>query len=302
MKVSNNKDSRYTFGEIQDTYIGQLFKNRRGLHEAGIHRPLQSGIWGKGSDGACSIVISGGYVDDVDDLDEILYTGDSGRDPKSGTQISDQELSPGNSGLIKSYLEHLPVRVSRGFQTHLGPVSGYRYDGIYYVTGYEYTTGNDGFMVYQFNLSATASYNIIKSAIIATVEPELKFPDRKERVVNQLNRDRRVPKRIKDLYDHTCQVCLIPLKGKRNGYISAGAHIEPLGYPNKGPDNESNMLCLCPNHHSLFDDYGFTINADLSINIEHDLHGNPAKILNVHPEHNIDIQYLERHKNRANNY
>lgn len=292
----------YIFGEISKTYIGQLFENRRELNDAGIHGPLQAGIWGKGSEGACSIVMSGGYVDDVDDLDEVLYTGDTGRDPASGNQIKDQELSPGNSGLVKSYLEKLPVRVTRGYQTNLGPKKGYRYDGIYFVTGYEYTPGNDGFMVYQFNLSTSSSYSVIKAAIIETVDDELKFPDRTDRIVSQLNRDRRVPKKIKELYNHTCQVCLVPLIGKRNGHISAGAHIEPLGHPNKGPDNESNMLCLCPNHHSLFDAYGFTINDDYSININGILQNNPNKDLYVHHEHKIDTQYLANHRERAKNY
>jgi len=30
-------------------------------------------------------------------------------------------------------------------------------------------------------------------------------------------------------------------------------HLRPLGHPHDGPDNESNMLVWCPNHHALFD-------------------------------------------------
>ena len=144
----------YIFGNIQDCKIGQIFINRKDLHIAGIHGPLQAGIWGKASEGACSIVLSGGYIDDRDALDKITYTGDSGRDPKNGRQSSDQVLSPGNSGLIKSFHDKLPIRVSRGFQTNLGPEFGYRFDGLYFISDYVYKKGSDGFMVYQFYLSS----------------------------------------------------------------------------------------------------------------------------------------------------
>jgi hypothetical protein len=37
-----------------------------------------------------SIVLSGGYVDDLDEGDLIVYTGEGGRDPGTGRQIADQ--------------------------------------------------------------------------------------------------------------------------------------------------------------------------------------------------------------------
>jgi len=294
--------SHYIFGEIKGTYNGQLFANRRELYDSGIHNQLQAGIQGKESEGCCSIVLSGGYEDDIDDLDEILYTGHGGRDEKTKKQIADQDLSTYNIALIKSYLENLPVRVTRGFQIEYGPSDGYRYDGIYYVTGYEYTKGSEGFMVYQFNLSALSTYNNIKKSIIDNVKPDLKFPDRKERRVSQLVRNPAIPRNIKKMYKNICQVCRQPLKGKRNGLICKGAHIEPVGQPHNGPDVESNMLCLCPNHHDMFDDYGFTINEDLTINIDDDLPMNESKILFVNESHNLDIKYINNHRDRAKNY
>ena len=72
------------------------------------------------------------------------------------------------------------------------------------------------------------------------------------------------------MYKNICQVCLQPLKGKRNGLICKGAHIEPVGQPHNGPDDRVKYVCLCPNHHDMFDDYGFTINEDLTINIDDD--------------------------------
>ena len=294
--------SEYIFGDVEGVHDGQLFDNRRALHDAGIHGQLRAGIWGKGSEGACSIVLSGGYVDDIDDLDQILYTGDSGRDPNSGLQINDQTLSPGNSGLIKSYNDNLPVRVTRGYQTALGPEEGYRYDGLYIVSSYEFIKGKDGFKVYQFNLISLNTYVYIKKSAKNNVKKDLKWPSRTNIAINRINRDKNVTKAVKAYYKDTCQVCCEPVIGKRNGLISIGAHIEPLGYPHNGPDVESNMLCLCPNHHTSFDDYGFTINEDLSINIDSDLKFNPTKILKMHPKHKLDTQYLLNHLNRAKGY
>ena len=48
--------------------------------EAGIHRPPVSGIHGRENDCAYSIVLSGGYEDDVDNGEEFYYTGSGGRD------------------------------------------------------------------------------------------------------------------------------------------------------------------------------------------------------------------------------
>ena len=76
------------------------------------------GIWNDGSDYAVSIVVSGGYVDDSDDMDTICTRARSG-DPTSGRQIKDQELTRGNKGLYNSMKLKYPVRVIRGFQEKL---------------------------------------------------------------------------------------------------------------------------------------------------------------------------------------
>ena len=88
-----------TIGEIEGVEVGATLESRRALHDAGIHRPLQAGIAGSASTGAESIVLSGGYVDDEDHGDEVIYTGHGGRDPKSGRQVGDQEFTPSGSAL-----------------------------------------------------------------------------------------------------------------------------------------------------------------------------------------------------------
>ena len=66
------------FGEIPDYPPGSEFPNRSSLSESGVHRPPQAGISGGEREGADSIVVSGGYEDDEDYGDYIVYTGHVG--------------------------------------------------------------------------------------------------------------------------------------------------------------------------------------------------------------------------------
>lgn len=53
-----------------------IYKNRRELIEAGLHNYLQKGIgWASDGVGYRSIILSGGYEDDEDYGDRIIYTG-----------------------------------------------------------------------------------------------------------------------------------------------------------------------------------------------------------------------------------
>jgi putative restriction endonuclease len=101
------------FGEIEGIPVGTYFATRKEAAAAGIHKPLQKGISGSKGEGADSIVISGGYEDDFDSGDEIIYTGAGGQDDK-GRQIENQKLAGDNLALAKSEIDSLPVRVIRG--------------------------------------------------------------------------------------------------------------------------------------------------------------------------------------------
>lgn len=102
------------FGHIPGIVEGQHFENRIELSLAGVHRPRQAGISGSQNEGADSIVLSGGYEDDKDYRDIIVYTGHGGRDQNSGKQVLDQELTRQNLALAISCQQGLPVRVIKG--------------------------------------------------------------------------------------------------------------------------------------------------------------------------------------------
>ena len=88
--------------------------------------------------------------------------------------------------------------------------------------------------------------------------------ERLETIVQRIVRDTRVAQHIKAMHQHQCQVCDIRLEAPAGPYAEA-AHIQPLGSPHNGPDSTENILCLCPNHHVLFDRGAFSIRDDLSL-------------------------------------
>ena len=53
------------FGEIPTVNEGDQFVDRAALRKAGIHLPVTAGIDGNSFDCASSIVLNGGYVDDL---------------------------------------------------------------------------------------------------------------------------------------------------------------------------------------------------------------------------------------------
>ena len=99
----------------------------------------------------CSIVLSGGYEDDIDNL-IIFYTQAKWKDTNTGNQIKDQDFVRNNRALQVSFENKYPIRVSRGYQIKHGPQSGYRYDGLYLISNIERVRGVRNFFVCRFHL------------------------------------------------------------------------------------------------------------------------------------------------------
>lgn len=285
--------SERIFGDIPGIEPGASFLTRQAVSEAGLHGPWQSGIHGTAREGASSIVVSGGYVDDEDLGNVIIYTGHGGRDAASGRQVRDQSLDdPGNAGLVTSCLESLPVRVIKGASG--GP---YIYEGLFQVADYWSKAGSDGFRVWQFRLEALGS-RISFRRDDPVDRPTREAPDgtasptRKTAITQRLVRSTRVVEYIKDLYQNRCQVCgtvLVHPAGK----TSEGAHIRALGSPHDGHDATSNVLCLCPNHHTLLDRGGIWISDDLTV---YSYTGELIGSLTVHADHILDLENFAYHR------
>jgi putative restriction endonuclease len=148
-----------TFGEISGITDGTWFEDRAALSKAGVHRPRQAGICGGKGEGAESIVLSGGYEDDLDYGDKITYTGHGGNIPRSATQYEDQQLDRQNMALVVSCENRLPVRVVRGakHKSKWSPESGYEYGGLYRVVRWWEQRGKSGYNVFRFELRKIGS-------------------------------------------------------------------------------------------------------------------------------------------------
>lgn len=85
---------------------------------------------------AVAIVLSGQYEDDVDNSEEIVYTGQGGHDLLGNKrQIKDQVMKSGNLALKNNMNQLLPIRVIRGNKCP-NSITGrvYTYDGLYKVS------------------------------------------------------------------------------------------------------------------------------------------------------------------------
>ena len=268
-------------GEVQGVKTGQWFESRAALHNAEVHRGYMRGIAPQGA----SIVLSGGYIDDEDNGDEIIYTGEGGREQKTGRQISDQTLKGGNLALVKNCKNGVPVRVTRGFKcdSDFAPSSGYRYDGLYRIDKYWKDIGVDGFNIWRFKLSR-----------IEQKQPEkpegVEKPKRQTVYTSRVVRDSKVGNYVKELYGYRCQISGVLLETPIGAYAEA-CHIQPVGKPHNGPDIEGNILCLTPNMHVLFDLGAISVADDFSLLgmegrlIVDDLHGLNSDYFRYHREH-----------------
>jgi putative restriction endonuclease len=290
--LRNLNEGERIFGEIKGTHVGQIFKDRKELAAAGIHAPPMGGIWGSGEEGASSIVLSGGYEDDIDDWNNILYTGQGGQDKPGGKQIANQEFILGNEGLRISCKYNLPVRVTRGYQIKNGPSKGYRYDGVYYVNNFERVKGKSGLYVCRFYLSTEKTVEKFEAELKHTLKNDYKKTERKKSTINTIQRNPKWPEYVKKLYENKCQICNIYLR-THDGAVSIGAHIKGLGKDHKGPDQVNNIICLCPNHHSQFDGFGFYIDEE-TFEIK-GLEGYEGKKLTIKEGHNIDSNFFKYH-------
>lgn len=122
----------------------------------------------------------------------------------------------------------------------------------------------------------------------STVAPNHRQPERRSYELNSIVRDQGLSKTIKEMYNYKCQVCGTRLEAGETWYAEA-AHIRPLGGPHNGLDTIENMLCLCPNHHKLFDMGGFYIEDNYEI-------PGLGRVLYVTENHHVDIESIRYHQ------
>uniref|UniRef100_A0A8C6P668 E3 ubiquitin-protein ligase UHRF n=1 Tax=Nothobranchius furzeri TaxID=105023 RepID=A0A8C6P668_NOTFU len=163
------------YGPVPGVPVGTTWKFRVQVSEAGVHRPHVGGIHGRSNDGSYSLVLAGGFEDEVDRGDEFTYTGSGGRDLSGNKRIGehcfDQTLTHMNRALAlncdaplndkdgaesRNWRAGKPVRVVRSSKgrriSKYAPEEGNRYDGIYKVVKYWPEIGKCGYLVWRYLL------------------------------------------------------------------------------------------------------------------------------------------------------
>ncbi|KAK8716906.1 hypothetical protein V6N13_044197 [Hibiscus sabdariffa] len=146
--------------------VGHRFYSRAEMVAVGFHSHWLNGIdfmgqsYRKGEYAhytfplAVAIVLSGMYEDDLDNAEDVVYTGQGGHDLTGNKrQIRDQVLERGNLALKNCVELGVPVRVIRGHESsssYSGKV--YTYDGLYKVVQYWAEKGISGFTVFKYRL------------------------------------------------------------------------------------------------------------------------------------------------------
>ncbi len=120
-------------------------------------------------------------------------------------------------------------------------------------------------------------------------------PKRIHCLISRIIRDTSATIALKTKYQFRCQVCDITLPFSEDGHYIEVHHLRPLGHPHDGPDVESNMIVLCPNHHALFD-----LGVPHFINESTlDFNGTRFKLTLKHKIDNAHIKYYIRHWNKG---
>ncbi|KAK2461106.1 hypothetical protein APHAL10511_006885 [Amanita phalloides] len=150
-------ESNPKFGHISGVPLFTTYPSREALRRGGVHIQQTAGIAGNVTEGAYSIVLSSGYIDNKDEGNFISYTGTGGKEDNFGHHavVVDQSFDhPHNQALKRSADTGRPVRVIRGPNKHsvYAPDEGYRYDGLYRVVRTYMAKGQSGFQVCKFDM------------------------------------------------------------------------------------------------------------------------------------------------------
>ena len=295
--MTKDNAQKMQFGHFHEFPVGTIFQGRKLLKKHGLHFHIQNGISYTVDDAADAIVLSGGYIDDEDRGDNIIYTGMGGRSTDGRCQIEDQTFTKGNLALVLNHEQNIPVRV---FSHVERTSSDYVYRGLYEVSRYWSTQGQDSFQICRYLLTkidelAFVHPQHIHVAVNDLDNDQIALPTKRRTTSHSfIVRDIKQTRKVKDLYQYSCQICGLHIENFRGKKHADGAHIRGLGVPHHGPDQANNILCLCPNHHKMFDFGSIVIRSDLKV-IDLLSGKETDYCLDIKDEHQLDRAQLKYH-------
>ncbi|XP_072997007.1 histone-lysine N-methyltransferase, H3 lysine-9 specific SUVH1-like [Typha latifolia] len=160
MMLSNNIRANVgkRIGVVPGVEIGDLFYFRMEMCIAGLHAPSMAGIDymtakfdNQDEPAAICIVSAGGYENDDDDVDVLIYVGQGGSNKNE--EKHDQKLERGNLALERSTYRKNEIRVVRSAKDptcQTGKI--YIYDGLYKIQDSWKEKAKTGFNVFKYKL------------------------------------------------------------------------------------------------------------------------------------------------------
>ncbi|XP_074569936.1 histone-lysine N-methyltransferase family member SUVH9-like [Curcuma longa] len=165
-------------GDIPGLLIGDVFFYRSELQVVGLHGIPQGGIdyvpvavSSIGDPIVTSIIVSGGYEDDVDNGNELIYTGQGGKQRGHTRLNADQNLRAGNLALLYNKHKDMKVRVIRGFPYDNSPTGKvYVYDGLYTLQDFWIDNSKSGFSAYKYHFRRAEGQPPMGSSVFKLAE------------------------------------------------------------------------------------------------------------------------------------
>ncbi|KAL5811610.1 hypothetical protein ACOSQ3_026560 [Xanthoceras sorbifolium] len=153
-------NAKKRIGLVPGVEIGDIYYFRMEMCLVGLHSPSMAGIDYMGlkvsqeeEPVAVSIVSSGGYEDNVEDPDVLIYSGSGGNVNRKDKEVMDQKLERGNLALEKSLHRGNEIRVIRGLRDAINPSCKiYVYDGLYKIHESWVEKGKSGCNVFKYKL------------------------------------------------------------------------------------------------------------------------------------------------------
>ena len=103
---------------------------------------------------------------------------------------------------------------------------------------------------------------------------QIKIPEEARQIRREIEailRNQKLVDELKIRYNNVCQICGTQIKIGENKYYSEVHHIWPLGKPHNGSDTLDNMVCVCPNCHTLLDYKAIHLNKEIFKVLKHNI-------------------------------
>jgi putative restriction endonuclease len=260
-------------GAVPGAPAGSWFATRKSLFQAGVHRTLKSKICASSDEGLAESVLLLDQKRAGADFGNVVYFMGSGGEMPDGQQNSNQHMAGLNAFLLSNLEKQIPVRLIRTIH------DGFRYDGLFAVESAWLESDLDRFQVCMFRLMKT---DLAGEGVRSNPREQISL--------SRLVRDSSVAIKVKQLHEFECQFCGLRLETVAGPYAE-GAHIVPLSA--NGTDALENILCLCPNHHVLFDHGALQIADDWTLrNRDGELLGAVRRVL----DHPISPENIRTHR------